>query len=154
MSINTGIDNREAIADSLSKYLASTYTLYLKTQNFHWNVVGSDFYQLHLLFETQYEDLAGATDELAERIRALGFRAPASFAEYLKLSSIQEEPKTIKAKDMIAQLLADNQTMVREGQAVIKVAEHVGDASTADMVTGRLEAHEKAAWMLRSLLES
>ena len=154
MSINTGIDNRQVIADSLAKYLASTYTLYLKTQNFHWNVVGSDFYQLHLLFEKQYEDLADATDELAERIRALGFRAPASFAEYLKLSSIQEETKTVKAKDMIAQLLADNQTMVREGQAVIKVAEHVGDDSTADMVTGRLEAHEKAAWMLRSLLES
>jgi starvation-inducible DNA-binding protein len=153
MSINTGIDNRQAIADSLAKYLASTYTLYLKTQNFHWNVVSPDFYQLHLLFEAQYNELAAATDELAERIRALGYRAPASFAEYLKLSSIQEEPKSIKAKDMIAQLLAGHQIMVREGQAVIKVAEHVGDASTADMVIGRLEAHEKAAWMLRSILE-
>ena len=154
MSINTGIDNRQAVADSLTKYLASTYTLYLKTQNFHWNVTGSDFYQLHLLFEKQYEDLSGATDELAERIRALGFRAPASFAEYLKLSTIQEEPKTVKANDMVAQLLADNQTMAREGRAVVQVAEHVGDDATADMIIGRIEAHEKAAWMLRSLLEA
>jgi starvation-inducible DNA-binding protein len=153
MSINTGIDNRQAIADSLAKYLASTYTLYLKTQNFHWNVTGPHFYQLHKLFEEQYNDLSAATDQLAERIRALGFRAPASFAEYLKLSSIQEESKTIKANDMISQLLADQQTMVREGREVIKVAEHVGDDSTADMVIGRIEEHEKAAWMLRSLLE-
>lgn len=153
MNINTGIDNRQTVAESLSKFLASTYTLYLKTQNFHWNVTGTDFYQLHLLFETQYEDLAGATDAIAERIRALGFRAPASFAEYLKLSAIQEEPKTIKAKDMITQLCADQQLMAREGRALVEVAEQNNDAATADMITGRIEEHEKHAWMLRSFLE-
>lgn len=153
MNINTGIDNRQMVADSLSKFLASTYTLYLKTQNFHWNVTGTDFYQLHLLFEKQYEDLGNATDGIAERIRALGFRAPASFAEYLKLSAIQEEPKIIKAQDMINQLFADQQLMAREGRAVVDVAEQNNDAATADMITGRIEEHEKNAWMLRSLLE-
>ena len=151
-TMNTGIKNYELVANALSRYLASTYFLYLKTQNFHWNVQGESFYSLHGLFEKQYEDLQDATDTLAERIRALGVRAPASFIEFSKLAEIKEEPTIIKATDMISQLLADNQMMARFGKEVIKLAETEGDDVTADIITGRMEAHEKAAWMLRSSL--
>ena len=152
-TINLGIKNTTAVATAVSRYLASTYTLYLKTQNFHWNVAGEHFYSLHLLFEAQYEDLQGATDTLAERIRALGLRAPASFAEFSTLSEVIEEPKTVKAMVMVSQLLADNQMMARSGRELISLAEAEGDDATADLIVGRLEAHEKAAWMLRSILE-
>lgn len=151
--VNTGIDNPGAIADALSRYLANSYTLYLKTQNFHWNVTGPQFHSLHVMFEEQYSDLAGAIDEIAERIRALGFRAPASYSEYQKLADIPEEPNDVKATEMVEQLLADNQTMSRMARELIALSEKEGDTATGDMIVGRLEYHEKTAWMLRSSLD-
>jgi starvation-inducible DNA-binding protein len=151
-TVNLGIKNTEAVATALGRYLANTYFLYLKTQNFHWNVAGELFYSLHGLFEVQYEDLQEATDTLAERIRALGVRAPASFSEFSKLADIKEQATTVSAMEMVSQLLADNETMSRLGKEVIKIAEAEGDDASADLIVGRLEAHEKAAWMLRSTL--
>lgn len=150
--VNIGIDNPSNIANALSCYLANSYTLYLKTQNFHWNVTGPQFHSLHTMFEAQYTDLAAAIDEIAERIRALGFRAPASYSEYQKLAEIPEEPNDIKAVAMVEQLLADNQTMSRMGRELIELTEKESDIVTGDMIVARLEYHEKTAWMLRSSL--
>ena len=151
-TINTGIKNYSAVANALNGYLANTYVLYLKTQGFHWNVTGELFYSLHGMFEGQYEDLQGAVDTLAERVRALGVRAASSFIEFSKLADIKEEPTSIKAMDMVSQLLADHQMMARLGKEVMTLAEAEGDDATADLIVGRLEFHEKAAWMLRSTL--
>ncbi|QLH43712.1 MAG: DNA starvation/stationary phase protection protein [Coxiellaceae bacterium] len=155
MSINIGINEqgRQEVAKQLAKLLANTYALYLKTQNFHWNVTGEHFYSLHKLFEEQYTALAEAIDEIAERIRALGHPAPASFTEFLKLMTIKEAAGKLTAKAMIEQLVADNETLSREARGVFPAAEAANDEATADLVTIRMAEHEKAAWMLRSLVE-
>jgi starvation-inducible DNA-binding protein len=154
MDIDIGISkkDRKTIADGLSKLLADTYTLYLKTHNFHWNVEGPMFNTLHLMFETQYNELALAVDAIAERIRALGHPAPGSYAAYAKLSSIKEETGVPKAEEMIRQLVDGQEAVARTARAVFPAAEKAGDEPTADLLTQRLQIHEKTAWMLRALL--
>jgi starvation-inducible DNA-binding protein len=141
------------IGGMLAGVLADTYLLYLKTQNFHWNVTGPTFGELHQLFETEYMDLAAATDELAERIRAIGQFAPASFAQFRKLSKIEEEETVLPAKRMIETLTADNEHVIRRLREVREAAEAIGDAETGDMMIRRMQIHAKQAWMLRSHLE-
>ena len=155
MAIDMGIkpQDRKAIAQGLSRLLADTYTLYLKTHNFHWNVKGPMFQTLHLMFETQYNELALAVDLIAERIRALGYPAPGSYAEYAKLSSIQDAKGVPAATRMIAELVAGQEAVVRTARAIFPLAEKSSDEPTADLLTQRMQTHEKTAWMLRSLLE-
>ncbi len=156
MKVNIGLsDNaRKTVADALSGVLADTYTLYLKTHNFHWNVTGPGFPYLHKLFEEQYTELAGAVDELAERIRALGHPAPGSYAAFGKLSSLKDAPNTPPAaKEMIRQLLADNEAIARKAREVQQTVEDAGDTETGDLMVGRMQVHGKAAWMLRAQLE-
>lgn len=144
---------RNEIAETLSRLLADTYTLYLKTHSFHWNVVGPHFVELHKLFEEQYGELADAVDTLAERIRALGSKAPGSYQEFGSLAKIADEPGAPPADEMIRQLLEDNVTAARTAQDVVRAAEQRDDISTADLATQRVTVHEKAAWMLESLLK-
>lgn len=153
--VNIGIDNasRAKIADGLSRLLADTYTLYLKTHNFHWNVTGPMFQTLHLMFETQYTELALAVDLIAERIRALGYPAPGTYSEYAKLSSIPETNGVPKAKDMIRLLVEGQEAIVRTARSIFPLVGDVNDEPTADLLTQRMQVHEKTAWMLRSLLE-
>jgi starvation-inducible DNA-binding protein len=146
-------DQKKAIAQGLSQLLADSYTLYLKTHNYHWNVKGPMFQTLHLLFETQYTELAMAVDLIAERIRALGVRAPGSYAEFGKATTIKEGIVAPKAEEMIGQLLADNETVAKAASDAFPAAEKAGDQATMDLLTQRLQVHEKSAWMLRSLLE-
>jgi starvation-inducible DNA-binding protein len=155
MTIDIGIDatTREEIANGLSRVLADTYTLYLKTHNFHWNVTGPMFQALHLMFETEYNELALAVDAVAERIRALGFPAPGTYTQFLQLSSIKDEDGIPAAQDMIRRLVAGHETVARTARQVFKVAETVSDQPTCDLLTQRMQVHEKTAWMLRSLLE-
>ncbi len=155
MTIDIGIDTnaREEIASGLSRVLADTYTLYLKTHNFHWNVTGPMFQALHLMFETQYNELALAVDVVAERIRALGFPAPGTYTQFMQLSSLKDEDGMPKAQDMIQRLVEGNETVARTARQVFKVAESVSDQPTCDLLTQRMQVHEKTAWMLRSLLE-
>ncbi|HYR83161.1 MAG TPA: Dps family protein [Terriglobia bacterium] len=154
MNINIGIneENRKQIADGLSKLLADTYTLYLKTHNFHWNVTGPMFQTLHLMFEGQYTELAGAVDEIAERIRALGFPAPGTYSDFAARSSIQEERGVPPADQMIHQLVEGQETAIRTARGVYPLAERIHDQVTADLLTERMQIHEKTAWMLRTLL--
>lgn len=153
--VNIGIDdeNRKQIAEGLSRVLADTYTLYLKTHNFHWNVTGPMFQTLHLMFETQYTELALAVDLIAERIRALGYPAPGTYSDYAKLSSISETPGVPKATDMIRLLVEGQESVVRTARSIFPVVDQVNDEPTADLLTQRMQVHEKNAWMLRSLLE-
>lgn len=155
MNINIGItqERREEIALGLSKLLADTYTLYLKTHNFHWNVTGPMFQTLHLMFETQYTELALAVDLIAERIRSLGFPAPGTYKQYAELSSIKEEQGIPKAQDMIRILVEGQEAVVRTARSLYPVIETAHDEATADLLTQRIQLHEKTAWMLRSLLE-
>ncbi len=154
MPIDIGIDekDRQAIADGLSKLLADTYTLYLKTHNFHWNVTGPMFQTLHLMFEEQYNELALAVDQIAERIRALGFPAPGTYKAFGKLSSIQEDDGVPVAEDMIRQLVEGQEAVVRTARSVFPAVDKAHDEPTADLLTQRMQVHEKTAWMLRSLL--
>ena len=154
-NINIGINegDRHEIAEGLSRLLADTYTLYLKTHNFHWNVTGPMFQTLHIMFETQYTELATAVDDVAERIRALGFPAPGTYSDFAKLSSIPETPGVPNADDMIRLLVEGNESVVRTARAAFPAAERAGDESTADLLTERMRLHEKTAWMLRSLLQ-
>ena len=153
--IDVGISDgdRKAIAAGLSKFLADTYTLYLKTHNFHWNVTGPMFQTLHLMFETHYNELWLATDLIAERIRALGALAPATYAEFSSLSSIKEQQGHVKAEQMIRLLVEGHQAVIRTARSVFPVAEKAQDQVTIDLLTQRMQIHEKTAWMLRSLLE-
>ena len=153
--IDIGIkkEDRKAIADGLARLLADTYTLYLKTHNFHWNVTGPMFQTLHLMFETQYNELWLAIDLIAERIRALGYPAPGTYAEYAKLSSIKESAGVPKAEAMIGLLVEGQEAVVRTARSVFPVVDRANDAPTADLLTQRMQIHEKSAWMLRSLLE-
>lgn len=154
--IDIGISDkdRKAIADGLSRLLADTYTLYLQTHNFHWNVTGPMFQTLHLMFETQYTELALAVDLIAERIRALGYPAPGTYGEYSKRSSIKEMPGVPKATEMIRLLVAGQEAVVRTARSIFPLVEQANDEPTADLLTQRMQIHEKTAWMLRSLLES
>jgi len=155
MNIDIGISekDRSEIAIGLSKLLADTYSLYLKTHNFHWNVSGPMFQTLHLMFETQYNELALAVDLIAERIRSLGFPAPGTYSEFARLSSIRETSGTPKAEEMIQILVEGQEAIVRTARSVFPVAENASDEATADLLTQRIQLHEKTAWMLRSLLE-
>lgn len=154
MEINIGINqaDRKEIADGLSRLLADSYTLYLKTHNFHWNVTGPMFNTLHTMFEGQYTELATAVDEIAERIRALGEPAPGSYAQFAELTVISEETGTPKAEEMIRQLVEGQEAIARTARSVFPAAEKAGDEPTADLLTQRIQLHEKNAWMLRSLL--
>ncbi len=155
MDINIGIveKDRKEIAQGLSRLLADTYTLYLKTHNFHWNVTGPMFETLHLMFEKQYNELTLAVDLIAERIRALGVYAPGSYAEFGKLTSIKEASGVPDAHSMLRQLLEGQETLVRTAREIFPVVDRASDEPTADLLTQRMQVHEKAAWMLRSLLE-
>jgi starvation-inducible DNA-binding protein len=154
MAISIGIakKDREAVAKHLSKLLADTYSLYLKTHSFHWNVTGPQFNSLHLMFETQYNELWLAADEVAERIRTLDVFAPGSYSQFAKLSSIKEESGVPEWREMVNQLVEGHEIAAATARDTLKAANAAGDDGTADMVTGRLQAHEKTAWMLRSLL--
>ena len=154
MKINIGIpeQDRLAIASGLSKLLADSYTLYLQTHNFHWNVTGPMFQTLHTMFETQYTELALAVDEIAERIRALGEKAPGTYAAFSKLTSI-EEKDIDNAQDMIRALVLGQESVVRTARSLYPMIGDANDEASADLITQRINVHEKTAWMLRSLLE-
>ena len=156
MKIDIGIteEDRAAIADGLGQLLADSYSLYLQTHNFHWNVTGPMFQTLHVMFEAQYTELALAVDLVAERIRALGFPAPATYSEFLRLSSLKEVAGVPKADEMIRLLVDGQETVVRTARSIFPAAERASDEATADLLTQRIQLHEKTAWMLRSLLES
>ncbi len=155
MEIDIGISkkDRAAISDGLSRLLADTYTLYLKTHYFHWNVTGPMFQTLHLMFETQYNELWLATDLVAERIRALGHPAPGTYSEFVKLTSIKETAGVPKATDMIKKLVEGHEAVARTARSLFPVADKAEDEATADLLTQRIQVHEKTAWMLRSLLD-
>lgn len=154
MSIDIGISeqDRAEIADGLAKLLADSYTLYLKTHNYHWNVTGPMFNTLHLMFEQQYNELALAVDVIAERIRALGFPAPGSYKAFSRLTSIEEEEEVPNAQTMIEQLVVGQETVVRTARQIFPLVDKASDEATADLLTQRMQVHEKTAWMLRSML--
>ena len=152
VSIGLAQDDLTRITEGLSKLLADSYTLYLKTHNYHWNVTGPMFQTLHLMFETQYNELALAVDEIAERIRTLGAPAPGSYRAFAALSSIPEDDSVPAAEEMIRRLVDGNEAVVRTARSLLPIAEGAGDAPTADLATQRMQAHEKTAWMLRSML--
>lgn len=153
--VNSGIKeaNRDEIAEGLMEVLADTYSLYLKTQNYHWNVTGPMFGSLHLMFETQYTELANAVDILAERIRALGEFVPATFRQFEALSDVNHSSDIPNATQMIENLVEDHEITTRNIRELIEKAEKLNDQSTADLLTARIEEHEKTTWMLRSHLE-
>lgn len=155
MQIDIGItdENRKEISQGLAHVLADSYTLYLKTHNFHWNVTGPMFSTLHQMFEEQYTELATAVDEIAERIRSLGFYAPGSYKQFMDLTSITEETSIPTAQQMIRQLVEGHEAVARSARKVSATAGDADDEPTADLMTQRLQVHEKTAWMLRSLLE-
>jgi len=153
--IDIGIskDQRKSIADGLSRLLADEYTLYLKTHNFHWNVTGPMFNTLHLMFETHYTEAALAVDLVAERIRALGFPAPGTYQQYARLSSIEETEGVPEAMEMVRLLVKGHEACAKTARSVFPLADAAHDEPTADLLTQRLQVHEKTAWMLRALLE-
>ena len=156
IDIGISADDRQQIATELSRFLADAYTLYLKTHNFHWNVTGPMFNALHTMFETQYTEQWGALDDIAERIRALGYNAPGSYAEFMRLTSIPEEPGATEAMDwrgMVRQLVIGNEAVCRSARKALDVADDADDEPTEDLLIQRLQTHEKYAWMLRSLLQ-
>ena len=153
MNIGINEENTTKIAQGMSSVLADTYTLYLKTQNFHWNVTGPRFHQLHAMFEDHYTEMAEAIDEVAERIRALGHRSPGTFKEFSQLTSITEETGVIEADDMIKKLIEGHELISRKSREVVQMASDCSDEATADLLTSRIKTHEKTAWMLRSLLQ-
>ncbi len=154
-TINTGINeqDRKKITEGLSYFLADSYTLYLMTHNFHWNVKGAMFQTLHLMFESQYNELALAVDTIAERIRALGFAAPGTLHEFSKLTSIKEPTGVPVARDMIYELMQGHETVVRTARTLFPIVQSAGDDVTASLLTNRMEIHEKTSWMLRSMLD-
>jgi starvation-inducible DNA-binding protein len=152
--IDIGIPDadRKEIAGELARVTADTYTLYLKTHNYHWNVTGPLFNTLHLMFEVQYNELWVAVDLLAERIRSLGEFAPGTYAQFTELTSIADAEGVPSAEGMLADLVAGHEAVARSARAAFEVADRVGDQPTADLLTQRLQVHEKTAWMLRSML--
>src|SRR5690606_26641941 len=155
MKIDIGIshDDRAKIVEGLSRLLADSYTLYLMTHNFHWNVTGPQFNSLHTMFMTQYTEQWNALDVIAERIRALGFPAPGTYKEFSSLTAIKEVEGVPKAQDMVKLLVNAHETVARTARGIFSIVEKANDQPTADMLTQRLDVHEKTAWMLRSLLE-
>ena len=155
MEIQIGIsaEQRQQIADGLARLLADSYTLYLKTHNYHWNVTGPQFNTLHTMFEQHYTELAIAVDDIAERIRALGIRAPGSYKEFAELTSVKEGSGKETAEEMIRELVEGQETVVRTAREVFPTAEQANDEPTADLLTQRMQVHEKNAWMLRSMLD-
>lgn len=155
VKIDIGISekDRAKIVEGLSRLLADTYTLYLKTHNFHWNVTGPMFNSLHTMFETQYNELALAVDQIAERIRTLGYPAPGTYSEFAQLTSIPEPKGVPRADEMIVQLVEGQEAVVRTARSLFPVVDAASDEPTADLLTQRMEVHEKTAWMLRSMLE-
>ena len=149
-----GTKNRQALALGLSKVLADSYLLYIKTQAFHWNVRGPMFHNLHLMFEEQYKELALAVDEIAERIRALDELAPGSYRAWSKLASIKESDEDLTASKMIEELLSGQEVAIQTAREVLDLSQSAGDEATADLLTARIRQHEKTAWMLKSLLEN
>lgn len=154
MQVDIGIDqqHRKMIAEALSRLLADSYTLYLKTHNFHWNVTGPHFTSLHTLFESHYMDLATAVDDIAERIRALGMPAPGSYKQFSSLTSIEEETGVPNDKEMIKQLVKGHEAVVKTARAAFQVASDAKDEVTLGLLSDRMLVHEKSAWMLRSLV--
>ncbi|MGI9579455.1 MAG: Dps family protein [Microthrixaceae bacterium] len=153
IDIGIGESDRQAVAEGLSRLLADSYTLYLKTHNYHWNVVGPMFNTLHLMFEAQYNELALAVDLIAERIRALGLPAPGTYREFAALSSVAEDDDPPDATEMVRRLMEGQETVVRTARSIFPVVEKANDEPTADLLTQRMQVHEKTAWMLRSMLE-
>lgn len=155
MVINTGIkaNARKEIAAELCKVQADTFTLYLKTHKFHWNVAGPMFQTLHQMFEGQYRDLWEAVDSIAERIRALDVHAPGSYAEFAALTSIRESEGLVRANAMIRQLIEGHENLIHTARAALAAAESAGDAATVDLLAQRIRSHEKTAWMLRSMID-
>jgi starvation-inducible DNA-binding protein len=153
MDIGINEKDRKEIAEGLSHLLADTYTLYLKTHFFHWNVTGPMFSTLHLMFEGQYTELSLAVDQIAERIRSLDVHAPGTYSQFAKMTSIKEADGVPRAQDMIKELVAGNEAVVRTARSIFPVVEKAADEASADLLTQRLQLHEKTAWMLRSLLE-
>ncbi|XGC82481.1 Dps family protein [Bdellovibrio bacteriovorus] len=155
MNIDIGIKegDRKKIAEGLSRLLADSYTLYLKTHNFHWNVTGPQFQTLHVMFEGQYTELSAAVDLIAERIRSLGMPAPGTYKEFSRLTSIEEPDGVPSATEMIQQLVEGQEAVVRTARSIFPIVEKAGDEASADLLTQRMQLHEKTAWMLRSLLE-
>lgn len=156
MKVNIGIsdEHRQGISEGLSRLLADTYTLYLTTHNFHWNVTGRMFNSLHAMFMTQYTELWNAVDPIAERIRSLGHVAPGSYAQFSELTSLPDAPKVPpKAMDMVRILADGHEATARTARSLYKLVEEAGDEPSADLLTQRLTVHEQTAWMLRSLLE-
>ncbi len=155
MEIDIGIDkkDRKAIADGLSHLLADTYTLYLKTHNYHWNVTGPMFQTLHLMFQTQYTEMWQAVDLVAERIRTLGYAAPGTYKAFAKLATIKEEEGVPAAIQMIKNLVKGHEQVAKTARSILPVVDKASDEPTADLLTQRLQLHEKTAWMLRSLLD-
>ena len=156
LPVNIGIPDakRKKIADGLSRLLADSYTLYLMTHNFHWNVTGPQFNSLHVMFMDQYTEQWNALDIIAERIRALGFPAPGTYKEFVKLASIEEVEGVPKADDMIRHLVLAQEATARTARELFPVVDKANDQPTADVLTQRIDVHEKTAWMLRSLLEA
>ncbi|MGB4466516.1 MAG: Dps family protein [Azovibrio sp.] len=154
LDIGINDEERARIVEGLSRLLADTYTLYLKTHNFHWNVKGPMFNTLHLMFETQYNELALAVDLIAERIRALGYPAPGTYSEFARLTCIPEPEGVPHAEEMIVQLVEGQEAVVRTARNLFPVVDAARDEPSADLLTQRMQVHEKTAWMLRSLLES
>ena len=155
VKIDIGISHsdRANIVEGLSKLLADSYTLYLMTHNFHWNVTGPQFNSLHNMFMTQYTEQWNALDIIAERIRALGFPAPGTYKQFVKLTAIKEVEGVPKAEEMVSLLVNAHETVARTARSLFPIVDEVNDQPTADLITQRLEVHEKTAWMLRSLLE-
>jgi starvation-inducible DNA-binding protein len=152
LDIGIAPEQLEAITHGLSRLLADTYTLYLKTHNYHWNVTGPQFNTLHTMFETQYTELALAVDEIAERLRALGAWAPGSYSAFAQLSTVKEATGVPSANEMVAELAADQATVVRTARALFPAVEAASDEPTADLLTQRMQVHEKTAWMLRAMI--
>lgn len=148
----SGKSNHDVVA-SLTKLLSDSYVLLLKTHNYHWNVTGANFTSLHLMFQGQYEELFAAVDEVAERIRAIGEKAPGSFATFSKNATVKEETGSPTAAEMLKNLANDNETLVQTAEAVIKAAEEIGDEATVDLAIKRIDVHQKAVWMLKAHLE-
>ncbi len=155
MEVNIGInkEHRKKIADGLSRLLADSYMLYLKTHNYHWNVTGELFHPLHEQFEQQYTELAEAVDDIAERIRALGHKSPGSFKEFYELTSIEEDTEKPKAMEMVRRLAIANEKVIRTAREALEAPKEADDEASIDLITQRLHVHSKAAWMLRSHLE-
>ncbi|WP_448579999.1 Dps family protein [Thermaurantiacus sp.] len=152
LDIGIPADKREAITHGLSRVLADTYTLYLKTHNYHWNVTGPQFNTLHAMFMAQYSEMWMAVDEIAERIRALGAFAPGSYSAFARLATVREAEGVPSAEAMVAELARDQATVVRTAREVLELAEEAHDQPTADLLTQRIQVHEKTAWMLRAML--